>query len=161
MANIFENLYDQQEGDYVKFEIDDIVYEDDAGDLIPEDEESRPTNITFKYGGVTMSVNSEGRFKEHKIIGGDTVRQKIGEEPIKVSVDSVCLESTARLLDQLRDAKRGKIFSARLPGGSLEVQFDSIATDPMAAGGAADFTSGEFIYNFSLECTEVTSGTTE
>ena len=134
--------------EFTPFEIDSIEYEDDARG-------SPPSSISFEYEGVAMSVDTAGRFATHEIIGGSTVRQKIGEEPIEVSISGVCFESTAKDIDRLRDAMHGTIYSGRLPGGSLTVQFASSTTSPMSDSGAVDLTEGKFLYSFTLECVEV------
>lgn len=134
---------------HTDFEIAEIEYEEDAKERIDP--------ITFEYTAPAISVDTAGRFATHKIVGGSTVRQKIGEDPINVSVEGVVREPTARELDGLRDAKFGTIFSNRLVGGSLTVQFGSISTSPMDTGGAVAMTDSEaeFLYEFDLSCIEV------
>lgn len=135
---------------HTDFEISDIEYEDDAAG-----EQLDP--ITFEYTAPNISVDAAGRFISHEIIGGATVRQKIGEDPVEVQIEGICKEPTARALDGLRDAEFGKIYSSRLVGGELVVHFASVSTAPLEDGGAvavAD-TSGEFLYQFDLSCVEV------
>lgn len=139
--------------EFIPFEIDGIVYEDDVrGDA--------PTNIEFEFNNASMGIDMSGRFAKHEIIGGSTVRQKIGEDPINVSVEGVCFEATSKDIIRLRDAKHGTIYSTQLPGGSLEVQFASASVDPMEEGGAVDLSEGQFLYSFSLNCIEVLTGDT-
>ena len=137
------------ENNHVEFEIDNIEYEDDA--------RGRPSPITFEYAAPAVSVDTSGRFTKHEIIGGSTVRQKVGEDPIEVSISGICKETTARNLDNLRDAKYGVIYSNRLPGGSLTVQFASTSTSPMDDAGAVALSDQdeEFLYSFDLECIEI------
>ena len=141
----YQNAYTDN---HVDFEISEIEYESDAtGTTDP---------IEFKYPAPNISVDAAGRFAKHEIIGGSTVRQKIGEDPVEVAVEGVCEEPTARALDGLRDAEFGTIYSNRLVGGSLDVHFASISTSPMESGGAAALTEdGEFLYSFDLSCVEV------
>lgn len=149
------NLKDAYPENHVEFEIRGIDYETDAR------EQTDP--ITFEYPAPAISVDGSGRFATHEIIGGSTVRQKIGEDPIEVSINGICKESTARQLDNLRDAASGTIYSNRLPGGSLDVQFASMSTSPMSDSGAVDLTDtdSEFLYTYTLECVEVLVGQKE
>jgi len=115
-----------------------------------------PSSIEFgKYTNPTIAIDTSGRFAKHEIVGGTTVRQKIGEDPINVSINGVCKPQTAKNIDKLRNAINGKIFSDRLPGGSLVVQFGSTSTEPLDDGGAADIEDGKFLYTFQMNCIEV------
>jgi len=143
---------------HIDFQITNIQYEGDA---------TRATNpINFSYKRPAISIDSAGRFATHEIIGGSTVRQKIGEDPIEVSISGVCIEETAKDLDGLRDAKYGTIKSKRFNGQTLDCHFASVSTSPLEDGGAVDFfgkddgkaESGDFLYTFSLECVEVVIG---
>lgn len=135
---------------HVDFEISDIEYEDDAVETTDP--------IEFELTAPNISVDAAGRFAKHEIIGGSTVRQKIGEDPIQVSIEGACTEEVARQLDGLRDAEFGTIFSNRLVGGSLTVHFASVSTNPFESGGAALMDSDEFLYSFDLSCVEVLTG---
>jgi len=136
--------------DSTEFEIRSIEYEDDyEGD-------SSSDRIIFDYKNPAISIDSAGRFKKHEIIGGKTVRQKIGEEPLQISINGVCKQENAKKIDSLRDAKQGKLSSDRFYNSSITVHFASASTDPMEDGGAVELTSGEFLYAFSLNCVEVT-----
>jgi hypothetical protein len=143
----YKNAFNEN---HVDFQIADIAYEDDA-------EGNRPDPIEFRYTAPNITVDSAGRFATHKIIGGTTVRQKIGEDPIEVEIEGVCTETVARQLDGLRDAEFGTIFSERLVGGSLDVHFASSNTSPLEDGGAVAMSdsSGEFLYSFTLSTVEV------
>jgi hypothetical protein len=144
---------------HTDFEITNIEYEKDA---------SRTTNPinNFSYGRPSIGVDTAGRFAKHEIVGGSTVRQKIGEDPIEVSINGVCVEERAKDLDGLRDAKFGTIKSKRLPGETLDCHFASVSTSPLEDGGAASFfgrddgkaEQGDFLYTFTLECVEVVVG---
>lgn len=140
------SLHDAYE-DRPEFEITDLRYEDDAVETY--------SSIEFEYGAPAVTIDNKGRFVTHPIIGGTTVRQKIGEEPREVTVDGVVIEETARQLDTLRDAKRGTIISRRIPGDEMECQFASVSTNPMTDGGSVRMTDGEFLYTFSLNVVEI------
>lgn len=143
------------------FSIKEIEYEDDASYLqsIYNDDENTNTGyrISFNYPNPTVAIDTAGRFAKHEIIGGATVRQKIGEDPINVSISGTCKRRTANQIDSLRDAKHGKIYSDRLPGANdaLRVQFGSTSTEPMTDGGAADLTDGRYLYSYQINCIEV------
>lgn len=150
MARKYTDVYEKNHKD---FEIDGIEYEDDASET--------PDPIEFKYEAPAISVDTAGRYSKHSIIGGSTVRQKIGEEPIQVTVKGVVKESTARKLDSLRDARFGTIYSDRLPDSSLQVHFASTSTSPLEDSGAVAITDEdepEFLYTFNLSCVEVFTG---
>lgn len=119
---------------------------------------SNKEEIQFKYSAPAVSVDAKGRFTKHEVIGGTTVRQKIGEEPLEVKVSGVCKESIASRLAALRDAKYGDIKSNSLPQDRLTVQFSSVSTSPMNNAGAVDAfeQDSEFLYNFDLSCVEIT-----
>lgn len=123
---------------------------------LEEFDDSR-NSINFTYEAPAISVDTAGRFIKHGIVGGSTVRQKIGEDPIQVNIDGICKESTALRLDTLRDAKYGTIYSNRLPNGSLRVHFASTSTSPLDDGGAVAISdeSGEFLYNYTMSAVEV------
>lgn len=147
--------------DKITFAIKEIEFEDDArfrsGESIVMDE----------YPNPTVAIDGSGRFAKHEIIGGATVRQKIGEDPLNISVSGVCEQRNANKIDALRDARTGKMFSSRFPGstdsdgtneggGSLLVQFGSTSTEPITDGGAADFKTGNLLYSYSINAIEVT-----
>lgn len=133
---------------FTDFKIDGIEWEDDADEIGSE--------IFFSYSQPSVSVDSAGRFVTHEIIGGSTVRQKIGEEPLQISIKGVCRENTTREIDALRDAKYGDIQTDRLNGASITVQFPSISTSPLEDGGAVGMNNEDFLYNFTIECVEIT-----
>lgn len=137
--------------DHVDFIIEP-VWEDDAN----EDVQSIDT-IEFEYASPAFSVDTSGRFATHEIIGGTTVRQKIGEEPINVDISGVCFESTALKIDALRDAQYGTIYADRLVGDSLDVQFASSSTSPLDENGAVNIEpeNSEFLHTYSLSVVEI------
>lgn len=129
------------------FLIDLLTYEDDA--------EATPTSIDLEYARPAVSIDNKARYVTHEVVGGTTVRQKIGEEPRELSVKGVCKESTAIDLDALKDAKNGRITCNRLPGGTMDAQFASVSTSPVEDGGGVLLKDEEFIYNFNIKVLEV------
>lgn len=122
-----------------------------------EEFEELLNSIQFEYEAPAIAVDTSGRFVTHEIIGGSTVRQKVGEDPVEVTIDGVCKESTAKRLDNLRNAKYGTIISNRLANESLRVHFASTSTTPLEDSGAVALTDddGEFLYTYTLNCVEV------
>jgi hypothetical protein len=141
---------------HAAFEIVDIEYE-------PDSVGEQPDPIEFVYNAPNITVDTSGRFAVHEIIGGTTVRQKIGEDPVEVSIDGVCREDTARQLDGLRNAKFATIVSNRLTGGQLQVQFAGVSTSPLEDGGAVAISddSGQFLYSFTISAMEVVVGSSQ
>lgn len=146
------------------FEIREIQLEEDAEAVetlfpnynrTPEGDLDTGGIITFSYTNPSVAIDTSGRFAKHEIIGGSTVRQKVGEDPLNISVSGVCDEDTAAQIDALRDARNGKLFNDRFPGDSVVVQFGSTSTEPISEGGAADLQTGEFLYSYSINCIEV------
>lgn len=146
----------------VTFAIRDIDWEDDSRFFLDVNPELELEN----FPNPTVAIDGSGRFAKHEIIGGATVRQKIGEDPLNISINGVCNEEQANVIDALRNAKNGRIFSTRLPGstdasgssrsgGSLLVQFGSTSTEPITDGGAANFETGELLYTFTINAIEV------
>lgn len=132
----------------------------------PDDVQETPATIEPEYGSPAISVDSSARFATHEIIGGKTVRQKIGEDPVEVDIGGVCKESVARQFDSLRNAKYGSIHSKRFTGDSMTVNFASVSTSPMEDGGAVDLSDStgnnsntpQLLYTYDLSCVEVKVG---
>lgn len=164
--------------DRTDFYIKNIAYEDGATFIdsnfdVRKDEVTRNDadelryRITFDedFGNPSVAIDASGRFAKHEIIGGTTVRQKVGEDPLNVAINGVCTERTANQIDTLRDASSGVIIGPRMPGsagsdnsGSLRVQFGSTSTEPLEDGGAAMFSgdsAGELLYSYSINAIEV------
>lgn len=113
-----------------------------------DDDVSVPASIEFApRDNPDISVDTSGRFAKHDIIGGDIVRQKIGESPVEIGVKGICDEETAQQIDQLRNAKRGTLISDRI---TMRVQFASMSTQPAESGGAVDVDTGDYLYNYTL-----------
>lgn len=112
-----------------------------SGDVVAETIEFTP------HDNPDISIDTAGRFAVHEIIGGDYVRQKIGEDPLNIQVSGVCDEPTAKRIDQLRKAKLGRLISDRI---IARVQFASMSTSPMESGGAVDASSGDYLYSYDI-----------
>lgn len=132
--------------DSVDFEINQIT-ESETGPV--------PGSIQFEYPNPAIGIDTGGNFVEHDIIGGATVRQRIGDQPLQISINGVAKEETVSKLELLRNALSATLFSNRFPQDSVTVHVISVSTDPLDDGGAADLRSGEFLYQFSLECVEI------
>jgi len=145
----YQTVYEDK---HIAFQISNIEWEPDSTLQLGTN------SIQFTYAAPAVSVDAKGRFAKHEIIGGSTVRQKTGEEPLEIKVTGVCKESTSKQLAALRDVKYGDIKSNSLPKDRLTVQFSSVSTSPMNNGGAVEFEQGdaEFLYNFDLSCVETT-----
>lgn len=119
-------------------------------DDIEEDEDNVtvPNSIDFTpRDNPDIDVNTSGRFTTHEIIGGDVVRQKLGEDVIEITVRGVCDEGTAQQIDRLRNARHGTLLSERI---EIQVQFASMSTQPTEEGGAVDMDTGEYLYDYTL-----------
>jgi len=109
-----------------------------------------------------IAIDSSSRFATHEIIGGGVVRQKIGQDPLEVTINGVCFGDTAKKIDALRYATFGRIYSDRFPNGVpgenssfLDVHFASSSTEPMAEGDAVNLETQKRLYAYSLNCVEV------
>jgi hypothetical protein len=131
----------------VDFEITKLVNDD--GEAI------EGGTISFEYARPEISIDNKARYVTHDIIGGKTVRQKIGEEPREVSISGIVIEETATQLDKLRNANTGRIKCDRLPSGTMNSQFPSVSTSPMSSGGSARIEDGELLYRFDMKAIEV------
>ena len=139
------NAFDDQDD----FEINSIEYESDR-------RSDAPVSISFEYARPSISVDNKGRFVTHEVVGGTTVRQKIGEEPRELSINGVVKgEDKAKAIDALRDAEVGTIVCNRLPGGSMDAQFASMSTAPIEDGGGVAIEDGQFLYTFDMKVIEV------
>lgn len=109
---------------------------------------SVPGSIDFgKHDNPDISVDTSGRFVTHEIIGGVSVRQKLGEDPVEIGVRGVCNGETAGKIDQLRNAKSANFISDRI---SMTVHVASTSTQPLEQGGAADADTGELLYTYRM-----------
>lgn len=112
-------------------------------------------SIEFEYPNPAIGVDTGGNFVTHDIIGGATVRQRIGDQPLEISIGGVATEDTVAELELLRNALAVTLLSDRFSQNSVRVHVVSVSTDPLSDGGAADLRTGEFLYQFSLECVEI------
>lgn len=106
------------------------------------------------YDNPNIAIDSSARFSVHEIIGGTTVRQKIGEDPTEVEISGVCTEDVATRVDELRKAKLVTLLSDRVPDG-LRCQVASTSTDPLSDGGAADMNEGDFLYEYNINLVSI------
>lgn len=136
--------------EFVRFEITSVT-DSDFG-VSPE------TPIEFDYSNPSISVDTGGNFAKHEIIGGATVRQKIGDQPLQISVSGVETEETVKKLELLRNVQNATILSERFSQDAVTVHIISISTDPLEDGGAAKMTTGDLLYTYSLECVEIFAG---
>lgn len=114
-----------------------------------------PSELHLDYDNPDIEVNGSARFATHEIVGGTTVRQKIGQDPLEISMDGVCKERTAAKIDFLRATELVTLNSDRLMN-SVRCQVASTSTTPLSPGGAADADSGEFLYEYSVNLVEIT-----
>lgn len=132
----------------VDFKLFEIKYEPDG---------NGPSEIKLEYARPSIGIDNKGRFVTHEIIGGTTVRQKIGEEPREMSITGVIKsDKQAKNLDKLRDAKSAKVSSNRLPGKTMKCQIPSVSTSPISDGGGVMIEDGKFLYNFKMKLVELT-----
>ena len=136
--------------DFVQFEIIGIEGSDTGP--IPSGD------IEFEYSNPSVGIDTGGNFVKHDIIGGPTVRQRVGAQPKQISISGVVKQDTAQQLELLQNASSATLISDRFAEGSVFVHVVSVTTDPLEDGGAADMTDGEFLYSFSMECVEIYSG---
>lgn len=142
MSNDYSSVWD----DFSQFKISEVEQSDTG---------IAPANVEFEYKNPAISIDTGGDFVEHNIVGGATVRQRIGDRPLEVDISGVCEEGTANDLDRLRNAEFGTIESSRFPTDSITVHFVSINTSPLKDGGAVKQDSDEFLYTYTLNCVEI------
>ena len=106
------------------------------------------------FGNPTVAVDSSARFAVHEIVGGTTVRQKIGEDPREIDVSGVCTEDVAQQVNQLHKAKLCSLNSETV-GDIVRCQIASSSISPLEDGGAADMDEGDFLYSFDISLVEV------
>lgn len=128
-------------------------------DAIKWDETASQTgdsSISFgEYDNPDIEVDGSARFATHEIIGGTTVRQRIGQDPIEISMNGVCNEDTAGQIDLLRSAELVTLISPRLEY-NVRCQVASTSTTPLESGGAADASTGDFLYQYTINLVEIT-----
>jgi len=118
-------------------------------DTISGDED---VNIQFTYEQPDIIVDSSSRFVEHEILGGTTVRQKVGENPDQVEISGVCLQSEANQIDKLKKTNFVELISHRRNLDSAQVVDTN--TEPFEPGGAIDDKNQEMLYFFTIQLVE-------
>lgn len=171
----YSELGDAYDVNFTEFVIEDINYTESIEGRDISDKESlgggeldineAPDEIEPTYKAPAISIDTSGKFVEHEIIGGGTVRQKIGHEPLEINVSGVCKETKAVEIDKLRYAKTATLQSDRFLGGSVNVHLASISTSPLEEQGAVNLKetetqfsgeeSRELLYTYELSCVEV------
>jgi hypothetical protein len=102
----------------------------------------------------TISIDGGARYSTQQVLGGFTVRQKVGEKPLSISINGVCFAPTAAKIDALREVDIATIHSNRFLDKSAQVFFTDTSTEPMTDGGAADLKTGQLLYSYSLKAVE-------
>lgn len=110
--------------------------------------------IDFEYEQPDVTVETGTRYTDHEVIGGITVRQKIGEEPMRVDLNGICTRDEARNIDELRNADYVEFDSYRT--GTVMMQVEGTETSPYAEGGAVAVNNGssDMVYEFAIQLTE-------
>jgi len=118
-------------------------------DTISGDED---VNIQFTHEQPDIIVDSSSRFVEHEILGGTTVRQKVGENPDQVEISGVCIQSEANDIDKLKKTNFVELISHRRNLDSAQVVDTN--TEPFEPGGAIDDKNQEMLYFFTIQLVE-------
>jgi hypothetical protein len=145
--------------EHTDFALTDLTFEDgftpDFGDA--EGSENPQLKLDERYNRPRVAIDTAARFVDHEIIGGKKVRQRVGSDPIELSVNGVCQRPRANEIDQLHRVKTAQLQSERLPQDKtrLPVQIASTTTEPLEDGGAADARTGELLYTFTINAVEV------
>lgn len=136
------------------------AYENRASTIITDITTDSDVELAFNeidfspYDNPNIAIDSSARFAVHDIIGGTTVRQKIGEDPTEVSMNGVCREEVALQVDALRHTKLVTLLSDRIPNG-MRCQVASASTEPLDDGGATDMDRGDFLYEYNINLVEI------
>lgn len=110
-----------------------------------------PATLELKYGQPNISIDTSARYQTHETIGGPTIRQKVGTDPVNISVDGVCTLEEANAIDALRFEQVVFLDSNRI---ATRCQVASTSTEPMDDGGAIDM-DGQFTHNFNISLVSV------
>lgn len=114
-------------------------------------------NINFTYDQPNVSVDTSARYVDHEVIGGMTVRQRIGEDPRQIGVSGLCTRQEARQIDQLYQTDFVEFESYRT--GRITAQVTSASTDVHSDGGSVAKPSEngemEIIYTFDISLVEI------
>lgn len=107
----------------------------------------------FTYNNPDISVQTSGRFVTHEVVGGVTVRQKVGEDPVEISISGACTTEEANFIDNLRTNDVVSLSSHRYDAATAQVA--SSSTDPFQEGGAVSPRTGKWTHRFSVNLVEV------
>jgi hypothetical protein len=113
--------------------------------------------LNERYNRPRVAIDTAARFVEHEIIGAKKVRQRVGSDPIELSINGVCQRPRANEIDQLHRVETAQLQSERLPqnNSKIPVHIASATTEPLEDGGAADARTGELLYTFTINAVEV------
>ena len=145
--------------DQPAFALKDLTFEDGFS---PEFEQTDNNgnlqlNLNERYNRPRVAIDTAARFVEHEIIGAKKVRQRVGSDPIELSINGVCQRPRANEIDQLHRVETAQLQSERLPQqkSKIPVHIASTTTEPLEDGGAADAKTGELLYTFTINAVEV------
>jgi hypothetical protein len=140
--------------------VNELFY--DGNDIQDKDTIEFEEEENISINNPMIAIDSSSRFATHEIIGGGVVRQKIGQDPLEVTINGVCFAETAKKIDALRYATYGRIYSDRFPNGVpgenssfLDVHFASASTEPLVEGDAINIEKKKRLYSYTLNCVEV------
>jgi len=112
--------------------------------------------IEFEYEQPDVSVDTSARYVDHDIIGGRTVRQRVGEDPTQITVEGICTKEEALRLDRLYQSDLVTFESFRT--GRITAQATSSSTNPIDSGGGVGYPSENselsVLYEFSITLVE-------
>lgn len=113
--------------------------------------------LNERYNRPRVGIDTAARFVEHEIIGAKKVRQRVGSNPIELTINGVCQRPRANEIDQLHRVETAQLQSERLPQqkSKIPVHIASATTEPLEDGGAADAKTGELLYTFTINAVEV------
>lgn len=112
--------------------------------LLPD---SGTTVVSFEYSQPNISVSKSIRYAEHKVIGGTTVRQRLGEDLPEITIEGVCTVSEANSIDRMSGMRTVEVVSNRWEG---EAEVASTSTRPITDGGARDY-DRNWLHRFTIE----------
>lgn len=107
----------------------------------------------FAYNNPDISVQTAGRFVTHEVVGGVTVRQKVGEDPVEIEIKGACTTEEANFIDSLHVNDVVSLSSHRYDAATAQVA--SSSTNPFEEGGAVSPRMGTWTHTFSVNLVEV------
>jgi len=134
-----------------------------------EESDSREGTLILTFPQPNISVDQSTRTVKHDIIGDKTVVQKIGESATEVSVEGICTNEEALIIDTLSDYDYVNMDSHRW-GSNYSQNSSSISSDengyaivtststsPIADGGGVTAPDGEYHWSheFTIELTSI------